>query len=112
MRLADRRTGGPADRQADGSRRGKRLISAKKSDFCPLFLKLTLAQSVHTLYKIIGILPVSRKTAGNGSGGLGWFVSSCLDSKLPSIASVYSRMEKRADKYYAGVVDFYRSINE
>ncbi len=48
----------------------------------------------------------------NGSGGLGWFVSSCLDSKLPSIASVYSRMEKRADKYYAGVVDFYRSINE
>ena len=46
-----------------------------------------------------------------GGGGMGWFVSTCLESKLPSIASVYSKLEKRAQKHYEGIVDFYRAID-
>lgn len=46
-----------------------------------------------------------------GSSGLGWFVNSCLDSKLANISSFYKRMEKRAENYYNGIVDYYRSID-
>lgn len=42
-------------------------------------------------------------------GGMGWFVNTCLNSKLPSISSVYAKMEKRAKSYYEKIVDYYRS---
>ena len=40
---------------------------------------------------------------------MGWFVNTCLESKLPNISSVYAKMEKRAKSYYEKVVDYYRS---
>ena len=46
-----------------------------------------------------------------GTSGLGWFVSNALIAKAPSIASLYSKLEQRAGKYYEGIVDFYRSID-
>ena len=46
-----------------------------------------------------------------GTSGMGWFVSNALIAKAPSIASLYSKLEQRAGKYYEGIVDFYRSID-
>lgn len=46
-----------------------------------------------------------------GSTGMGWFVNSCLNSKLESVSSYYKRIEGRSAKYYDGIVDYYRSID-
>lgn len=47
----------------------------------------------------------------NGDNGLGWFVSNCLNSKLPNVTSYYNRVASRAEKYYNGIVDYYRELD-
>ncbi len=47
----------------------------------------------------------------NGDVGLGWFVNDCLNSKLENISSYYNRVANRAEKYYTGIVDYYRSMD-
>lgn len=47
----------------------------------------------------------------SGDSGMGWFVNSCLTSKLESVTSYYNRTQSRAAKYYSGIVDYYRAID-
>lgn len=47
----------------------------------------------------------------NGDNGLGWFVSNCLNAKLANITSFYNRLAPKAEKYYSGIVDYYRALD-